>query len=433
MWGWIWQDANQLTNVITLTRELSDFADIAICMAKKFAYAPLVAKHGEPIGYNGKVQDLIVIAMGKLGAQELNLSSDIDLIFAFDEQGETNGRKCIDVQQFCILWGQKLIYLLDQITADGFVFRVDMRLRPWGDGSALAISHVALEKYLSQHGREWERYAWIKARIVTGGQEGNELLDMTRPFVFRKYVDYTAFEAMREMKGMIEREVLRRNIEDDIKLGAGGIREVEFIVQVFQLIYGGSKLELQDRQCLVSLHHLGEVGLLDMTAVQELEDAYLFLRRIEHAIQALNDQQTQSLPHEDEPRQRILDTLGYATWDAFLQVLNSKRARVIYQFEHLIKEKEPDPLVESFSQLEKQLNLHNPRYLKCADVAHLHAVRTAFADRSRPESHVRFCVKISKHLLILAPLSYRVSPLHPNDANSPNIGGLGVLILNHRK
>ncbi|RKG45597.1 MULTISPECIES: bifunctional [glutamate--ammonia ligase]-adenylyl-L-tyrosine phosphorylase/[glutamate--ammonia-ligase] adenylyltransferase [Acinetobacter] len=356
MFRWIWQDANQLTNVITLTRELSDFADIAICMAKKFAYAPLVAKHGEPIGYNGKVQDLIVIAMGKLGAQELNLSSDIDLIFAFDEQGETNGRKCIDVQQFCILWGQKLIYLLDQITADGFVFRVDMRLRPWGDGSALAISHVALEKYLSQHGREWERYAWIKARIVTGGQEGNELLDMTRPFVFRKYVDYTAFEAMREMKGMIEREVLRRNIEDDIKLGAGGIREVEFIVQVFQLIYGGSKLELQDRQCLVSLHHLGEVGLLDMTAVQELEDAYLFLRRIEHAIQALNDQQTQSLPHEDEPRQRILDTLGYATWDGFLQVLNSKRARVIYQFEHLIKEKEPDPLVESFSQLEKQLN-----------------------------------------------------------------------------
>jgi glutamate-ammonia-ligase adenylyltransferase len=158
------------------------------------------------------------------------------------------------------------------------------------------------------------------------------------------------------MKGMIEREVLRRNIEDDIKLGAGGIREVEFIVQVFQLIYGGSKLELQDRQCLVSLHHLGEVGLLDITAVQELEDAYLFLRRIEHAIQALNDQQTQSLPHEDEPRQRILDTLGYATWEGFLRVLNSKRARVIYQFEHLIKEKEPDPLVESFAQLEKQLN-----------------------------------------------------------------------------
>ena len=356
MFRWIWQDANQLTDVVTLTRELSDFADVSICAAKDFARIPLVAKHGEPVGYKGNVQDLIVVAMGKLGAQELNLSSDIDLIFAFDEQGETNGRKCIDVQQFCILWGQKLIYLLDHITADGFVFRVDMRLRPWGDGSALAISHAALEKYLSQHGREWERYAWIKARIVTGGKEGDELLEMTRPFVFRKYVDYTAFEAMREMKAMIEREVLRRNIEDDIKLGTGGIREVEFIVQVFQLIYGGSKLELQDRQCLVSLHHLGEVGLLEKTAVNELEDAYLFLRRIEHAIQALNDQQTQSLPHEDEPRQRILDTLGFATWDEFLEVLNQKRSKVIYQFEHLIKEKEPDPLVESFSQLETQLN-----------------------------------------------------------------------------
>ncbi len=357
MFRWIWQDANQLTDVVTLTRELSDFADASIVAAKTFALPALIAKHGEPIGYNGKVQDLIVIGMGKLGAQELNLSSDIDLIFAFDEQGETNGRKCIDVQQFCILWGQKLIYLLDHITADGFVFRVDMRLRPWGDGSALAISHVALEKYLSQHGREWERYAWIKARIITGGKDGDDLLEMTRPFVFRKYVDYTAFEAMREMKAMIEREVARRNIADDIKLGAGGIREVEFIVQVFQLIYGGSKLELQDRQCLVSLHHLGEVGFLDQQSVLDLEDAYLFLRRVEHAIQALHDQQTQSLPTEPELRQRITDTLGFANWDDFLSYLNEKRTKVTFQFEHLIKEKGLESPIESFSQLESQLNV----------------------------------------------------------------------------
>lgn len=356
MFRWIWQDANQLTNVVKLTRELSDFADACIVAAKDFARIPLLAKHGEPMGYNGKIQDLIVIGMGKLGAQELNLSSDIDLIFAFDEQGESNGRKCIDVQQFCILWGQKLIYLLDHITADGFVFRVDMRLRPWGDGSALAISHVALEKYLSQHGREWERYAWIKARIITGGQDGDSLLDMTRPFVFRKYVDYTAFEAMREMKAMIEREVARRNIADDIKLGAGGIREVEFIVQVFQLIYGGAKLELQDRQCLVSLKHLGEAGLLDHQSVEDLEDAYLFLRRVEHAIQALNDQQTQSLPTEPELRQRIIDTLGFDDWDAFINFLNQKRSKVTFQFEHLIKEKGLDSPIESFSQLESQLN-----------------------------------------------------------------------------
>ena len=218
--------------------------------------------------------------------------------------------------------GQKLIYLLDHITAEGFVFRVDMRLRPWGDGSALAISHAALEKYLSQHGREWERYAWIKARIVNPSPEGDELLDMTRPFVFRKYVDYSAFEAMREMKAMIEREVQRRNIEDDIKLGAGGIREVEFIVQVFQLIYGGAKLELQDRQCLVSLNHLDEAELLDEQAVTDLEDAYLFLRRVEHAIQALHDQQTQCLPTEPDLRQRIVDTLGFSDWSAFMEVLD---------------------------------------------------------------------------------------------------------------
>lgn len=356
MFRWIWQDANQLTNVVTLTRELSDFADASIQAAKNFARVPLVAKYGEPMGYNQKVQDLIIIAMGKLGAQELNLSSDIDLIFAFDEQGETNGRKCIEVQQFCILWGQKIIYLLEHMTADGFVFRVDMRLRPWGDGSALAISHAALEKYLSQHGREWERYAWIKARIITGGVEGAELLEMTRPFVFRRYVDYTAFEAMREMKAMIEREVQRRNIEDDIKLGAGGIREVEFIVQVFQLIYGGSKLELQDRQCLVNLNHLDDAELLDEQAVIDLEDAYLFLRRVEHAIQALNDQQTQSLPTEPDLRQRIVDTLGFESWANFLEVLNAKRSKVIYQFEHLIKEKGLDSPVSNFTQLEERLN-----------------------------------------------------------------------------
>lgn len=355
MFRWIWQDANQITNVIALTRELSDFADLCLIEAKKFALAPLLAKYGEPVGYSGQVQDLIIIAMGKLGAQELNLSSDIDLIFAFDEQGETTGRKSIDVQQFCVLWGQKLIYLLDHVTSDGFVFRVDMRLRPWGDGSALAISYVALEKYLIKHGREWERYAWIKARIVSGGVDGDALLKMTRPFVFRKYVDYTAFEAMREMKGMIEREVARRNIAEDIKLGAGGIREVEFIVQVFQLIYGGSKLELQDRQCLVSLQHLGDVGLLDEQAVIDLRDAYLFLRRVEHAIQALNDQQTQSLPSEPDLRQRMIETLGFSDWAAFMQLLNQKREKVSIQFENLIQEKNLDAESTSFIHLEQRL------------------------------------------------------------------------------
>ncbi|MBF7687782.1 bifunctional [glutamate--ammonia ligase]-adenylyl-L-tyrosine phosphorylase/[glutamate--ammonia-ligase] adenylyltransferase [Acinetobacter rathckeae] len=355
MFRWIYQDVNQLTNVIALTQELSDFADASMIVAKQFARIALVEKYGEPIGYDGAVQDLIVIAMGKLGAQELNLSSDIDLIFAFDEQGETNGKKCIDVQQFCVLWGQKLIYLLDHVSADGFVFRVDMRLRPWGDGSALAVSHAALEKYLLQHGREWERYAWIKARVVSGGSAGQALLQMTRPFVFRRYVDYSAFEAMREMKTLIEREVERRQSKDDIKLGAGGIREIEFIVQVFQLIYGGSKLELQDRSCLTNLSHLATAELLSQTEVDTLTDAYLFLRRVEHAIQAIDDQQTQILPTTPELQQCLLMTLAFSSWDRFLHVLDQKRQVVSEQFKKLIQHHVPKENTTSIQHLDEQL------------------------------------------------------------------------------
>lgn len=339
MFRWIWQDANQLTDVVTLTKEISDFADAVIQYSTAFARQPLVEKYGEPISYEGKLQELIVIAMGKLGAQELNLSSDIDLIFAYDTQGETSGKKSIDLQKFFILWGQKLIYLLDHVTADGFVFRVDMRLRPWGDGSPLAMSYAALEKYLIQHGREWERYAWIKARAVTGGEQAEQLLKMTRPFVFRRYVDYSAFEAMREMKILIEREVVRRQLHDDIKLGAGGIREIEFIVQVFQLIYGGSKTELQNRQCLVSLGYLAVIDVLEPHVVADLKHAYLFLRRIEHAIQALNDQQTQALPTDLALRQRLIDTLSFESWSVFTEALNNQRHIVNDQFKKLIQDK----------------------------------------------------------------------------------------------
>lgn len=339
MLRWIWQDANQLTNVVDLTRELADFADACIEQAVSFARKPLIEKYGEPIGEDGKVQELIVIGMGKLGAKELNLSSDIDLIFAFDEPGETNGKRQIDNLQFCVQWGQSVIRLLDQVTADGFVFRVDMRLRPWGDGSALAISHTALERYLAQHGREWERYAWIKARAITGGSAGDYLLKMTQPFVYRRYVDYSAFAAMREMKAMIVREVQRRNTRDDVKLGDGGIREIEFIVQVFQLIYGGSRKELQVRNCLRALQVLGRLGLIKMQDVDALQQAYLFLRRVEHAIQALDDQQTQLLPQQPESQQRIAHILGFAGWSEFSRQLQQVRQVVSSQFAALISER----------------------------------------------------------------------------------------------
>ncbi len=344
MLRWIWQDANQLTNVIQLTQELSDFADACIWAAVEFAKVPLVAKYGEPIGMDGKVQDLIVIGMGKLGAQELNLSSDIDLIFAFDEAGETNGQKangqkCIDNQQFCIQWGQSVIRMLDQVTQDGFVFRVDMRLRPWGDGSALALSYAALERYLAQHGREWERYAWIKARAITGGKTGQQLVEMTRPFVYRRYVDYSAFAAMRDMKAMIEREMQRRNTLGDIKLGEGGIREIEFIVQVFQLIYGGAKKELRVRHCLTALQRLGELDLIESHDVIALHNSYLFLRRLEHAIQAMDDQQTQYLPTQPAEQDRLAKVLNFSGWDTFLEALSVVREVVSNQFYRLISER----------------------------------------------------------------------------------------------
>lgn len=360
MLRWIWQDANELTSVVQLTRELSDFADACIRSAVVLAKQPLVARYGEPIGDDGQVQDLIVIGMGKLGAQELNLSSDIDLIFAFDESGATNGRKSIDNQQFCIQWGQSVIRLLDQVSADGFVFRVDMRLRPWGDGSALAISHAALERYLAQHGREWERYAWIKARAITGGKAGQLLMDMTRPFVYRRYVDYTAFAAMRDMKAMIEREVQRRHSEDDVKLGAGGIREIEFIVQVFQLIYGGARRELRVKHCLTALQRLGEIGLLEMADVEALKKSYLFLRRLEHAIQAMDDQQTQALPTQAEIQARIAQVLHFKDWPDFLQTLQQVRQVVSQQFAQLISDRtetvENNNNSESLSALQQKVD-----------------------------------------------------------------------------
>ncbi len=361
MLRWIWQDANQLTNVVDLTRELADFADACIEQAVGFARKPLIEKYGEPIGDDGKVQDLIVIGMGKLGARELNLSSDIDLIFAFDEPGETNGKRQIDNLQFFVQWGQAVIRLLDQVTADGFVFRVDMRLRPWGDGSALALSHNALERYLAQHGREWERYAWIKARAITGGAAGEYLLKMTQPFVYRRYVDYSAFAAMREMKAMIVREVQRRNTKDDVKLGDGGIREIEFIVQVFQLIYGGSRKELQVRNCLLALQALGRHGLINQQDVDALHTAYLFLRRVEHAIQALDDQQTQLLPQQAASQQRIAHILGFADWTAFSEELEQVRQVVSTQFAALISERinvEPssDGQQDLTGQLENRLS-----------------------------------------------------------------------------
>jgi glutamate-ammonia-ligase adenylyltransferase len=342
MLRWVWRDVNGWCSVQQLTRELSDFADVCIELAVRRAHAELVVRHGEPIGEeSGKPQRLCVIGMGKLGAQELNLSSDIDLIFAYSEAGETAGPSVISNQEFFVRLGQKVIRLLDAQTEDGFVFRVDMRLRPWGDGSALASSFASLETYYEQHGREWERYALIKARICAGDQEqGAALLKMLRPFVFRRYIDFGAFESLREMKGMIEREVRRKGMDGNVKLGRGGIREAEFIVQAFQLIRGGVDKRLQRRELLPVLSLLGEAGLLPVPVTEELKEAYLFLRQVEHRIQCLHDHQTQNLPASTQEQERLACSLGYADWSAFLQVLDQHRTIVETQFRDVVVARE---------------------------------------------------------------------------------------------
>ena len=310
---------------------VSTLANNSINAAYHWAYQQLAAQWGTPLDQQGKPMPLLILGMGKLGGQELNFSSDIDLIFTYPANGETSGgRRSCENQQFFTRLGQKLIGALHQVTADGFVYRVDMRLRPFGDSGPLVLSFAAIEDYYQEQGREWERYAMLKARVLNpDGVHSQELQQLLRPFIYRRYIDFSAIESLRRMKQQIEQENRRLNRRDNIKLGAGGIREIEFIVQVFQLIYGGSRRELQDRQCLVNLHHLGDAELLDQQAVFDLEDAYLFLRRVEHAIQALNDQQTQSLPSEPELRQRMIDTLGFSDWNSFLNVLNQKREQIL--------------------------------------------------------------------------------------------------------
>ncbi|WP_027962180.1 bifunctional [glutamate--ammonia ligase]-adenylyl-L-tyrosine phosphorylase/[glutamate--ammonia-ligase] adenylyltransferase [Halomonas halodenitrificans] len=293
---------------------------------------------------DGSDQRLVVLGMGKLGAGELNLSSDIDLIFAFPENGDTEGgRKSLEHQEYFTKLGQRLIGALDAVTADGFAFRVDMRLRPLGDGGPLVGTFNSLSSYYQDQGREWERYAMLKARPVAGDLDaGAELLAGLRPFVYRKYLDFGAIESLRELKGMINREVRRKGMEGNIKLGPGGIREVEFVVQAFQLIRGGRDTELQVTSLKTALERLPELGLLPAEVVAELMPDYVFLRDLEHVLQALEDRQTQSLPDDDLNRERVALALGMEDWPALMACLDEVRARVRRHFDAVIAEPEEE-------------------------------------------------------------------------------------------
>ena len=346
----IWRDLTRQADLIQTCRDLSDMADASIDQAYQWLYVRHCQQFGVPTGRrSGEPQQMVILGMGKLGAVELNLSSDIDLIFAYPEGGETVGvKRALDNQEFFIRLGQRLIKALDPMTVDGFVFRVDMRLRPYGSAGALVLSFNALEQYYQDQGRDWERYAMIKSRVVAGDQvAGAQLQEMLRPFVYRRYLDFSAIEALRTMKQLIQQEVRRKGMADNIKLGSGGIREVEFIAQAFQLIHGGRDLSLQQRPLLKVLSTLEGQGYLPPAVISELREGYEFLRYTEHAIQAIADRQTQMLPDGEQDQARIAFMLGFANWTAFHEQLMYWRGRVAWHFGQVIADPDEEQGAES--------------------------------------------------------------------------------------
>jgi glutamate-ammonia-ligase adenylyltransferase len=364
MWWIIWRDLNRLASLEQTTAHLSDFASACLQTAIDFHYQHIATLWGVPVSAQTNiVQPFIVLGMGKLGAHELNLSSDIDLIFVYPESGETVGgssQQHKSNQEFFIRLGQKVIQSLDTVSPEGMVFRVDMRLRPYGDSGALVMNFLSLENYYETQGREWERYAMIKARPVAqssdellarlasnvkhqaAGKYVHQLMSLLKAFTYRIYVDFSAIDSLREMKQLINKEVQRKGLSQDVKLGAGGIREVEFIAQVFQLVRGGRDTQLQERSLLKVLPLLAEDNMLPPKVVEQLLEAYRFLRNTEHAIQAYQDQQTQSLPADDLNQQRLAWVMGCANWSDFYLQLQTFRQFVRQQFAAVIADPETD-------------------------------------------------------------------------------------------
>ena len=332
-----WRDLAGLATLSETLADTSAFADAAIAAAVDHAMSDLSRTYGEPRSLEGVAQPFIVLGMGKLGGGELNFSSDIDLIFVFPEKGSTSGSRSIDNEDFFTRLGRLVIRLLGERTADGFMFRVDMRLRPFGDSGPLAVSGAFLDDYLQTHGRDWERYAWIKARAITGIGEYQLIhAESVRPFVYRRYLDFGVFESLREMKALIEKEVARRDLAEHVKLGPGGIREIEFIVQAFQLIRGGQDRRMQTQSLLAVLPQLAGGKLLPARVAQDLATAYLFLRRLENRLQMLGDAQTHTVPPDALTRERIALAMGFRDWDRCAAELDLHRTRVTRAFQDVM-------------------------------------------------------------------------------------------------
>ncbi len=338
------RDLTGRADLAEVCRSTTRLAEIAIATAVSAHSRWLNAIHGEPIGAeSGAAQQLLVVAMGKLGGGELNVSSDVDLVFVYPEDGTTAGPKALANQDYFDRLGKCVIATLDEITADGFVFRVDMRLRPYGDSGALSCSFATLEQYLITQGRTWERYAWQKARALTGDRSA-ELMQLVTPFVYRKYLDYDAYAGLRDVHRQIREQGLRKDYAGNVKLGPGGIREIEFIVQALQLVRGGRESDLRERGTLPALTALGARGLLPSAAIAELRTAYTFLRNVEHRLQYRDDAQTQDLPSDPLERDALARAAGCVDTPAFDRVLHQQRGAVMRHFDAMFGNTTGDPV-----------------------------------------------------------------------------------------
>ncbi len=329
------RDLNGLASLDEVLATMTALAEIAIAHAAGEAHRATAQIHGEPLDAHGCPQPLLVAGLGKLGGCELNVSSDVDLVFLYGEEGETTGPRRVSNHEFFAAAGKRLIALLSDATGDGQVFRVDMRLRPFGDSGPLVASLASLENYFVGQARPWERYAWLKSRAITGSADA--LAALVRPFVYRRYLDYGMLEALRELHGRIFEAAIQRRKIDDIKVGAGVIREVEFAVQLFQMVRGGRERDLQTPSTRLALARLVELGLFDAARGKALREAYEFLRRLEHRLQYYDDQQTQALPVAAEHRVAIAESMDMPDYDALVRELARHRALVQEAFNALFE------------------------------------------------------------------------------------------------
>jgi [glutamine synthetase] adenylyltransferase / [glutamine synthetase]-adenylyl-L-tyrosine phosphorylase len=375
-----WRDLAGWADLDETMTDLSAFADASLEIALSHLYRWQCDIYGTPIDSNGVSQQLVVIGMGKLGSRELNFSSDIDLIFVYPESGQTAGTSNpISNEEFFVRLCRKYVKLMSTVTTDGLLYRVDIRLRPFGDNGPLVMSFDNMEDYYQRQGRDWERYAWIKARVVAGDMiAGERLLERLKPFIYRRYLDYGAFESLRDMKQKIVLELKRKGMADNIKLGPGGIREIEFFGQTFQLIRGGVTPSLQCREIQEALARLSRENHIALDSCNRLTQAYRFLRNTEHRLQEFSDQQTHQLPENPAEKERLAAAMGFSSPSAFFQELERHRQAVHEHFHQILElEKSEDRNDTDASVKELDTQLANIWLSSGAEVHELEALSSA--------------------------------------------------------